>query len=209
MSDIEETEEQMGIDNLGRKRKPKRSPVKFELSPRQEGETIEDWIKRETERLVLKSSICKARREDIVAKDKERADAGIQYGIELNEKRRLQAEKEKALKKLAAEWDAIIEVQHKKMIGRKISRNNRAREHKKELAAYNTLYNRYFRAVSQRVFQNIKSQCGIKHTWADKETKRSIQNGDENQNWKRNARKAVSGMEAMLKNHLKKEGEEE
>lgn len=208
MSEQLDEEEEMGVDNLGRKRKPKRGPIKFELQPRGDGESIEDWIKRETERLVLKSAICKDKREAIIRKDKERAEAGLEYARELQQKTHLIAERDKEIRAVKRKWKVDIDKQHRVAIDARTKKNKRATEHKTMLAKYNTLYNRYFNAVKVRVMQNMKSLCNIQHTWADKQTKRAVQNGEVNNKGNKPANKrAVSGIIAQVKEHAKKAGE--
>lgn len=199
----------MGVDNLGRKRKPKRGPIKFSLHPREDSESIEDWIKRETERLVLVSSLCKEKREEIMAKDKERAEAGELVGEVWNEHQKIVGQRDRELRKLKKQWDDKIEKHKREEYGWAKNRHKKmAREHKTMLAKYNTLYNRYFNAVKVRVFQNMKSLCNIKHTWADEQTKRDIQNGTrDNKKHKPANRRAASGIAVQVKEHAKKAGE--
>lgn len=209
MSEQLDDEQDMGVDNLGRKRKPKRAPIKFELQPRQGDEPLEDWIKRETERIVLESTLCKDKREAIIRKDEERAQAGEDVKVEWNELQKLVKQRDRELKKFKDEWAARI-AKHKRegYLKARAVRKKKAAEHKAMLAKYNTLYNRYFNAVKVRVFRNMKSLCNIQHTWADKKTKRDIQNGTRDHKKHKPAnRRAASGIAAQVKEHAKRAGE--
>ena len=206
MSEENLNEGDTGFDAIGRKAKPKRPRVKFTLSDRLEGESIEDWIKRDTERLVLESADCKEKRASIMRKDQARAEAGTQYALELGEKSRIKAKRDRAIRALKAEWQKEIEAQQRVVVVAQIKRNKLSSEHKTMLGKYNTLYNRYFNAVKVRVMQNMKSLCNIRHTWADKTTRRTLNTGEGRKRMPGN-KPAVSSIKEQVKKHATKAGE--
>jgi len=185
-----------GTDSIGRKKPVKRPALNLQLRPRLEGETIEDWIKREADRHADLDPDCKKKKIDVKKINEKRLDAGRKYGAAKRELDGIKIAKKKDIAKLNRAWDRKIDsFRIRELKTLRDYSNSLAREKRTHLAKYNTLYNRCFTAVKRRVFQNMKSLCNIKHTWADPTTKRTIQNTDQRKNHKRNARKALEEME--------------
>lgn len=180
------------------KKKPKRPPIKFSLSERLEGESIEDWIKRDTESLVKDRADCKEMRELIIQMSNERADLGLEYRDCYNNLQTLKKEHRKQLKELREQQQKEVAKFNREVVTpAKKKHTNAIRDHKKQLAKYNTLHNRYFTAVKNKVMQNMRSICGIEHTWADPHKKREIRDADVKKH-KRADKKLIDRIEGKL-----------
>lgn len=157
-------------------KKPKNQKVKFELQPREEGESIEDWIMRETERLVKKDGSCIAMRERIKLQAEIKAEAGTHSAMMNAELEKIKAETRRIIKERKKMEQDFMK---KNLLPARKKMRVESMEHKSMLAKYNTMHKRFFNAVKVRVFNNMRSLCNIQHTWADKKTKRNLQNSDE------------------------------
>ena len=185
-----------GTDSLGRKKPAKRPAPRINVGDRKEGETIENWIKRESDRHVEKSYEMIVKRGEIKALAKEMREVGYAYLDAMNDNTALAAEVRRNIAAYTKKEKArIIEHRKKYVTPAKTKRGNVERRRKAQLAKYNTMYNRYFNAIKVIIFRNMKSLCNIKHTWADPCTKKSIQNTDLCENRTRNARKPIKEME--------------
>jgi hypothetical protein len=163
--------------------------VTFDLSPREEYkdgtlEDIETWIKRDAARLAGEDWRVAEFVEDIAKLDAERAAAGELYGAlhstELKELARLLRVRDAAKREAQREWVAAVKIAKLDRAAAKKNHGQSVRRLKVHKAKYNTYCNRFFNAVSKRIFQNMRSICGIQHTWSDKEVKRDIQSGEIN-----------------------------
>jgi hypothetical protein len=157
-------------------KKPKNPKVKFDLQPREEGEAIEDWIMRETERLAKKDWRCKEFRERIKRQAEVKAEAGTHSAMMNAELQKLQAENRRKIKEIKATEEKF---RKQKLLPARAKMRKESSEHKSMLAKSNTMHKRFFNAVKVRVFQNMRSLCNIQHTWADPKVKRNLQNSDE------------------------------
>lgn len=157
-------------------KKPRNPPVKFELQPREEGEAIEAWIMRETERLVARDGKCQEMRERVKRQAEIKAEAGTHSARMLSELEKLRAETRRLVKARKA-IEEKFRKQH--LLPARAKMRKESTEHKSMLAKYNTMHKRFFNAVKVRVFQNMRSLCNIQHTWSDKKVKRNLQNSDE------------------------------
>ena len=173
------------------KKKPKHAPIKFRLMPREEHEdgTLEDietWIKREAARLVAADDVAAQHVQYIESLDADRVAAGEVYGglhsQELKELARLLREREAAKKKAQKDWVSAVKIAKLPRASAKTAHGHSVRDWKVAQSKYNTYCNRFFNAVSKRIWQNMRSICGIQHTWSDPEVKRDIQSGGINKN---------------------------
>lgn len=170
-------------------KKPKHNAIKFRLMPREEYEdgTLEDietWIKRECARLIDDDWRAEEFKEDIAKADAERAAAGDLYRAahskQLKDCAKLTRELSAAKKKLQARYKLDMRDAKRDCLAAKKAHGQKVRALKTLKAKYNTYCNRFFNAVSRRIFQNMRSICGIQHSWSDPKVKRDIQSAEIN-----------------------------
>ena len=147
-------------------------------------EDIETWIKREAARLVAEDSLALKFRENIAKLDAERGEIGEAYGrthsTTLKDRARLVRERSAKIKLAHAEYKKELKAVNAVYAAAKKKHGQKVRAVKTAKAKYNTYCNRFFNAVSTRIFQNMRSICGIQHTWSNPKVKRDIQSGEIN-----------------------------
>jgi len=147
-------------------------------------EDIETWIKREAARLVAEDWRSDEFKKEIEELDVQRAEAGEWYGrlhsATLKDRARLTRERVAAQKAATAIYKKELKAVNAHLSAAKKNHGQKVRAVKTAKAKYNTYCNRFFNAVSKRVFQNMRSICGIQHTWSDPKVKRDIQSGEIN-----------------------------
>lgn len=162
---------------------------KFRLMPRDEYEdgsleSIEDWIKRESKRLVDTCEFAQAHRDHIEHLDKERARIGEQYGAahsnQLKECKRIKSKAKLDIQKIKTKERNDLAAINKPYRKLRSEHGAAVKAVKAAKARYNTYTKKFFNAVSTRVFQNIRSICGVQHSWSDKKVKRDIMSGEVN-----------------------------
>lgn len=174
------------------KKKSRYSPPRVSVGARLDGESIEDWIRRETERHVEASAEMAKRREKIKETHGKKVAAGYAYLEAHNNHNALKKTITTEIRDFTREKKAeVLRNQKEAVTPAKKEKGRLERLKKNQLAKYNTAYNRYFNAIKVIIFRNMKSLCEIKHTWAEPQVKRSLQNTDLKQNHKINARAPI------------------
>lgn len=162
---------------------------KFRLMPRDENadgslEGIDEWIMRETKRLVASDEFAQLHRDHIAELDAERARVGELYGAshsnQLKECKAIKARTKLEIKKLKTKERHALDAVNKPHRKLRSEHGAAVRAVKTAKSKYNTYTKKFFNAVSKKVFQNMRSICGVQHTWADKKVKRDIQSGELN-----------------------------
>jgi hypothetical protein len=171
------------------KKSPNRGAITFRLMPREEYEdgTLEDietWIKREAARLLGDDDVAADFVREIAEINDQKTAAGRLYGsmhsAELKQLAKLRRRRDAARKRTQVIWVAAVKEAKRPRAEAKTAHGKKVRDLKTHKAKYNTYCNRFFNAVSKRIFQNMRSICGIQHTWSDPKVKRDIQSSEIN-----------------------------